>query len=254
MGGRSRLGIAIALAMVVGTAVAPRLLAQGFGTGDQALHIGAAEFVPRDSTVPYGVADSDGYLRPIGTASRVWVAPFHLPAGSEIYQFCLYAYDANPSTVLNAQLVARRMAYAGQSGAYEGIGPAFSTDFDFGYGALCSDPFSYIVRDTGDIDGDALPDHLVYQVRVAIGSGVDGSNLGLGGVRILWRRRISDPPAAASFNDVPTGHPFFQFVEALAASGITAGCGSGNYCPDAPVTRGQMAAFLSKALGLYWPY
>jgi len=73
-------------------------------------------------------------------------------------------------------------------------------------------------------------------------------------VRILWRRRISDPPAAATFNDVPTGHPFFQFVEALAASGITAGCGSGNYCPDAPVTRGQMAAFLSKALGLYWPY
>lgn len=58
----------------------------------------------------------------------------------------------------------------------------------------------------------------------------------------------------ASFGDVPTGHPFFQFVEALADSGITAGCGSGNYCPDLPLTRGQMAVFLSKALGLHWPW
>ena len=44
-----------------------------------------------------------------------------------------------------------------------------------------------------------------------------------------------------------------EFVEALVASGITAGCGNGNFCPDAPLTRGQMAVFLSKALGLHWP-
>jgi hypothetical protein len=36
----------------------------------------------------------------------------------------------------------------------------------------------------------------------------------------------------------------------LAASGITGGCGGGNFCPDNPVTRRQMAIFLSKALGL----
>jgi hypothetical protein len=49
---------------------------------------------------------------------------------------------------------------------------------------------------------------------------------------------------------VPTSHPYFQFIQALAASGITGGCGGGNYCPDNPVTRGQMAVFLAKALGL----
>ncbi|MGH9380129.1 MAG: hypothetical protein ACRD2Z_05905 [Thermoanaerobaculia bacterium] len=32
------------------------------------------------------------------------------------------------------------------------------------------------------------------------------------------------------------------------------GCCGGNYCPNALVTRGQMAAFLAKALGLHWPY
>jgi len=52
---------------------------------------------------------------------------------------------------------------------------------------------------------------------------------------------------------VPTSSPQFQFIEALYASGVTAGCGSGNYCPDAPLTRGQMAVFLAKALGLQWP-
>lgn len=43
------------------------------------------------------------------------------------------------------------------------------------------------------------------------------------------------------------------FAGMLVASGITAGCGSGNYCPDAPLTQGQMAVFLAKALGLQWP-
>ena len=34
---------------------------------------------------------------------------------------------------------------------------------------------------------------------------------------------------------------------ALAAEGITGGCGGGNYCPQSPVRRDQMAVFLLKA-------
>ena len=44
----------------------------------------------------------------------------------------------------------------------------------------------------------------------------------------------------------------FYGIEALAASGITAGCAGGNYCPEANLTRRQMAIFLAKALGLHW--
>ncbi len=73
-------------------------------------------------------------------------------------------------------------------------------------------------------------------------------------IRVFYKLQVSPPPAVATFGDVPTGHPFFQFVEALAESGITAGCGGGNFCPDAPLTRGQMAVFLAKALGLHWIY
>jgi S-layer homology domain len=72
---------------------------------------------------------------------------------------------------------------------------------------------------------------------------------------VRWSRQVSPPPAAATFGDVPTSHPFFQFVEALSRSGITAGCSDAPplYCPDQPLTRGQMAVFLAKALGLHWP-
>lgn len=59
-------------------------------------------------------------------------------------------------------------------------------------------------------------------------------------------------PATATFDDVPTSHLFFQQIEVLVDSGITAGCGGGDFCPNAPLTRGQMAAFLAKALGLHW--
>ena len=71
-------------------------------------------------------------------------------------------------------------------------------------------------------------------------------------VAIHYQLQVSPAPSTATFGDVPTNHPFFKFVEALYASGITAGCGGGNFCPDAPLTRGQMAVFLSAALGLYW--
>jgi len=76
-----------------------------------------------------------------------------------------------------------------------------------------------------------------------------------GWVEVWWKRSVSPPPATASFNDVPTTHPYFQFVEALATSGITGGCGASPplYCPNSSLTRGQMAVFLAKALGLHWP-
>jgi len=80
---------------------------------------------------------------------------------------------------------------------------------------------------------------------------VSGGN-GFGGVQIVWRRQVSTAPATATFSDVPTTDGAFQFVEALVASGVTAGCGGGNYCPDSPLTRRQMAVFLSKSLGLHW--
>ena len=51
----------------------------------------------------------------------------------------------------------------------------------------------------------------------------------------------------ADFLDVNSINPFHDFVESVFRAGITAGCGGGNYCGTAPVTRAQMAVFLLKA-------
>ena len=58
------------------------------------------------------------------------------------------------------------------------------------------------------------------------------------------------PPAVGVFDDVPASSNFAPWIEQLAAEGITAGCGGGNYCPDSANTRAQMAAFLDATFGL----
>ncbi|PWB76532.1 MAG: hypothetical protein C3F07_03570 [Anaerolineales bacterium] len=58
------------------------------------------------------------------------------------------------------------------------------------------------------------------------------------------------PPAVGSstgFADVPTSYWAAPWIKQLAAEGITGGCGGGNFCPDTPVTRAQMAVFLLKS-------
>ena len=50
------------------------------------------------------------------------------------------------------------------------------------------------------------------------------------------------------FADVASGNPICGFIERMADDGITSGCGGPNFCPDAPVTRGQMAVFIEAAL------
>ena len=58
------------------------------------------------------------------------------------------------------------------------------------------------------------------------------------------------PPAVGSstgFDDVEPTHWAGAWIKQLAAEGITSGCGNGNYCPEASVTRAQMAVFLLRA-------
>jgi subtilisin family serine protease len=52
-----------------------------------------------------------------------------------------------------------------------------------------------------------------------------------------------------AFSDI-AGTPFEAEIEWIADEGITTGCGGDRFCPTRKVTRGQMATFLSRALGL----
>lgn len=56
-------------------------------------------------------------------------------------------------------------------------------------------------------------------------------------------------PTVDYFSD-DDGSTHENAINTLAAAGITAGCTAGSYCPDAVVTRDQMASFLARALEL----
>jgi hypothetical protein len=61
----------------------------------------------------------------------------------------------------------------------------------------------------------------------------------------------SAPPACVPppmFADVPSNHIYCRWIEELARRGVVAGCGGGNFCPDAPVSREQMAVFVLRTL------
>jgi hypothetical protein len=62
-----------------------------------------------------------------------------------------------------------------------------------------------------------------------------------------------EPQAAAGiFGDVPLGAFADAWIEDLYRLGITGGCSTSPllYCPERPMTRGQMAVFLTKAFSL----
>jgi len=67
---------------------------------------------------------------------------------------------------------------------------------------------------------------------------VSNGDLTTGGIADGW---------FADFLDVPQDDPFHDSIEALVRSGITAGCGAGNFCPTATVTRAQASVFLLRA-------
>jgi hypothetical protein len=219
--------------------------APAWGTADTSyIQIPAAAFRPRFSAVEFQ-ADSMGQT--VWCPGTEGFCEFHasvpLPSGAQIVFLELDFWDTNPTASLGGYLVACT-SLAGICTGYPS--PFLDSGAAFDDGAA---------RVTADVSSDQIfvdnSNHHYNLVTYMEG----GGELRLAGWIIGYRLQVSPPPAMATFNDVPTGHPFFQFVEALAASGITAGCGAAPplYCPDAPLTRGQMAVFLAKALGLHFP-
>ncbi len=81
--------------------------------------------------------------------------------------------------------------------------------------------------------------------HVGIGVVAEGSRLWVVEMFMQGTGSSYTPP----FRD-DDGSPHEGDIARLAAAGITGGCGAGRYCPWAPVTRGEMATFLARALAL----
>jgi hypothetical protein len=206
--------------------------------------VGEWEFGPLNSATHYDDvgSNSQNALRYATAGSNSFFAPLHLPSGAVLQSFELDACDNNTAGEHVIALVSHCDHITGLClpigtqipSTSAAINPCQSYVQDVS-------SLGYVVDNTGD-----------RLLLLVVTQGGDETT-SFAGMRIGYKLQVSPAPGTATFGDVPTSHPFFQYIEALSKSGITGGCGNGNYCPDSPLTRGQMAVFLAKALGLQWP-
>jgi hypothetical protein len=233
-------------------AVIAALLAAGFAmaqaqapnygtTAETYVQIPGVAFISQSSANVTAVSNnglSGQMLRLVGgSGANYFSAPLQIPSGALLKSLELDACDNTPAGgFVELALIAS-----------DALG-------NFSAGSV-----SLVTNNTGcqtpseDLTGLALTidNHTKHYWLVATMTNAGpGPVVGLAGAVVGYKLQVSPAPATATFMDVPTSAPIFQFVEALVASGVTAGCGGGNYCPNNPVTRGQMAVFLAKALGL----
>jgi hypothetical protein len=151
---------------------------------------------------------------------------------------------------------------------YDGQGAAVSGDSVSAVSSSVDDVGAYAVSGAGTrlflllfnkatADRDAvvsLPSPLHWRARLwrfdgADGLGSAGTTSPAGGSLTLTLPTYSATLAVtlADFDDVPVSNPFYDFVMTVADDGVSAGCGGGSFCPEAAVTRAQMAVFLLKA-------
>jgi hypothetical protein len=222
--------------------------APNFGTtSTNAYSIVAQEFQPISSGVTYDFTPNSGNVSIYRTnaAGHVWLlAPIHLPTGALMTSFEFLFCDTSSTKAFSSFLVIndKTVPSFSQSQLVTSTNPETS-------GCIIR---SFTPATPVEVNNDLNN----YSLEVNLGGNpsVGDNTIVLSQARVYYRLQVSPAPATATFPvDVPTSHPFFQFVEALARSGITAGCGPGSYCPDAPLTRGQMAVFLAVALGLHFP-
>ena len=71
-----------------------------------------------------------------------------------------------------------------------------------------------------------------------------------GEVYVIGNGAVQRITRVETFSDVPDTHVFFSWIEALFRAGVTTGCAVSppRYCPDLPVTRGEMAVFLLRGI------
>lgn len=212
-----------------------------WGTKDRILtHVGFNEFIPAASGFTYDTFNLNFGAFGLSATSLpgLFEATAHVPSGA-LLTYLELDY-CNMSAADHVTLSLFRCTYLGAS-----CTTLSTLDSDSG-SSVCG----YVSADlTGQgVTMDNFSDELV--LSAATGATYATQLLG---AFIGYQLQLSPAPATATFSDVPTTHPYFRAIEALAAAGITGGCGNGNYCPNQNVTRGEMAVFLARALGLHFP-
>jgi len=201
--------------------------------------LGAAEFLPRSSSaVTYSFNTTTGFVHADGTGYTM-VAPLAVPNGVMLKDMLVVACDDDGTDGFSVIL---------SECVNLDANCAFDVDFSVASGDAAMPGCAYFAADP--------PAAKAMQTwpRTYFVSLSTGGTTKIRSVAMRWQRRVTGlSSGVVIFNDVLAGHPYKQYIDALGTSGISMGCGGGKYCPDNPVTRGQLAVFLARALGLYFP-
>ena len=204
--------------------------------GNLVVDFDAAWWNANPDTVPLSIGDSFAIINHTGSSGAFETVIVRLNDGTLVSDYTFdISYD-NPTMVVitfrevDETGVAEGIYEPEQLGRFQDVSSGtFASEFIEKLGA------SGITSGCGG--GSYCPSAVVTRAQMAVflERGMNGSNF--------------VPPAATGtvFGDVGAGSFAANFIEQLASDGITAGCGGGNYCPDAVVTRDQMAVFLLRA-------
>ncbi len=177
-------------------------------------------------------------------ASGVWDCHPNLPTGSKLVRIEAVTYDASDTGEVNMNVIRCQSLDPNDGCLQSGLAATAGTAASPFQGRLVGDISSTPIL----VDKTA---ELAF-VRVYLTAG--GADLQFREVDFFYQLQVSTPaPGTQTFGDVPPTFLYYKGIEAFAASGITGGCGNGNFCPNQTVTRGEIATFFARALGLHFP-
>ncbi len=229
-----------------GARAAASRVPEEFGTQDYVVSLIPAASFTADTTASYFTDPTSLFRTFTSDDSHFYAGVTNLPSGAVLDYIGLESWSKVAGSLVATLYVGQDVG-AGNAGAGEVMAVLSGVHAAAGYG------IDYNPTPQGWTVSQNV--NRAYTIDVHQIQGQAGPTGVFGWVELWWKRSVSPAPATASFNDVPVTHPLFQYVEALKTSGITGGCSASPplFCPSSPVTRGQMAVFLSKALGLHWP-
>ena len=146
-----------------------------------------------------------------------------------------------PVTFNDHYATATHVQFQARAGSYDSTVPNVATSWDNYFDDIGSSSFRTDILWMADAG-----------VTAGCGSGLycPTADVSRGQMAAFLARALSLPSTATDYFTDDNGTLFEGDINALAAAGITKGCTATTFCPTADVTRGQMAAFLVRALGL----
>ena len=181
--------------------------------------VDASELNPIESSVHYTYA-GDAYSLRYGTNTpfRYFSAPLHLPSGVKFGYSDVYG----KSVYLGGRRIIKKKN-CGKDGqdCTPQLGPASCGD---DVATLCSGNVETngLFQSHDDLTGNGIViDNAGHGYRVTAGTSTTDGSTAFGQIIVGYVLQVSPAPPAATFGDVPMTHPFFRYVEALAASGVS---------------------------------